>query len=83
MFAVIIETFPSLEGHVSVATVKTSYGKFKRTNHKQVLLPVKIAEILNCLDTIYHGSGMFHLSFPCKQDCEGGNYFVSLSFCCV
>jgi hypothetical protein len=40
VFAVIIETFPSPEGHVR-ATVKTNCGQFKRPNHKLVMLPVR------------------------------------------
>jgi len=39
--AVIGETFPGSDGHVRVATVKTSSGKFKRPIHKLVILPVK------------------------------------------
>jgi len=39
--AIISETFPDSDGHVRVATVKTSSGQFKRPIHKLVALPVK------------------------------------------
>jgi hypothetical protein len=39
--AIIIETFPGPDGHVRVATVKTSSGQFRRPIHKLVALPVK------------------------------------------
>jgi hypothetical protein len=39
--AIISETFPALDGHVRVITVKTSSGKFKRPIPKLVVLPVK------------------------------------------
>jgi hypothetical protein len=38
--AMISETFPGSDGHVRVATVKTSSGHFKRKIHKLVTLPV-------------------------------------------
>jgi hypothetical protein len=39
--ATVTETFPGLDGHVRVVTVKTSAGQFKRPIHKLVVLPVK------------------------------------------
>jgi hypothetical protein len=39
--AIISETFPGLDGHLRVVTVKGSSGKFKRTIYKSVALPVK------------------------------------------
>jgi hypothetical protein len=39
--AVISETFPGSDGHVRVATVKTSSGQFKQLIYKLVTLPVK------------------------------------------
>jgi hypothetical protein len=39
--AVISETFPGLDGHVTVVKVKTSFGQFKQPIHKLVVWPVK------------------------------------------
>jgi hypothetical protein len=39
--AIISETFPGLQGHVTVVTVKTSSGQFKQLIHKLVALPLK------------------------------------------
>jgi hypothetical protein len=39
--AIVSETFPGSDGHVRVATVKTSFGQFKRPIHKLVALSVK------------------------------------------
>ena len=39
--AVISETFPGLDGDVTVVKVKTSFGQFKRPICKLVILPVK------------------------------------------
>jgi hypothetical protein len=39
--AVIIETFPGPDGHIRVATVKTTSGQLKQQIHKLVLLPVQ------------------------------------------
>jgi hypothetical protein len=39
--AIISETFPGLDGHLRVVTVKTSSGQFKQPIHKLVVLPVK------------------------------------------
>jgi len=39
--AIISETFPVSEGHVTIATVKTSSVQFKRRIHKLVALPLK------------------------------------------
>jgi hypothetical protein len=39
--AIISETFPEPDGHVKVATVKTSSGQLKRPIHKLVMLPVE------------------------------------------
>jgi hypothetical protein len=38
--AIFIETFPGPDGHIRVATVKTSSGQLKGPIHKLVLLPV-------------------------------------------
>jgi hypothetical protein len=39
--AIISETYPGPDGHVRVATVKTSSGHFKQPIHKLVPLSVK------------------------------------------
>jgi len=39
--AIISETFPGSDGHVTVVTVKTSSGQFKRPIHKLVALHMK------------------------------------------
>jgi len=67
--AIISETFPGLDGHVRVATVKLvlDNSRDQFINWRRYLWSKM--QILNFSDTIYHTGIMFKLSFHCWQDC--------------
>jgi len=67
--ATISETFPGLDGHVRVATVKPFLDNSRDQFINWLCYLWSKIEILNFSDTVYHKGSMFKLSFPCWQDC--------------